>query len=148
MCDILLLGRLPLSVASLAISADSINALQIRNILVQLPNLNDLSLSGSLSTMDKDALRGIGTALRGNFGGQLRLVKKHAVTDVVNMLLDAPTGLNFTEVDVLATHECLLPTKKLSEACGESLVKLTYSVDCFCESHARLARAAVSLKLR
>ena len=147
MRHILLIGRLSQSVTSLAISADSINALQIRDILEQLPNLNGLSLSGSLVTMDRDLLRGIGTVLRGNFDGQLRLLKRHAIPDVMNMLLEVPTGLHFSEVDVLCTHECLLPTVRLTEACGENLIKLNYSVDSFCKSHPIISRRGCVPKL-
>jgi len=84
--------------------------------------------------MDRDGLRGIGTVLRGEFGGQLQLLrlKRHADTDVMNMLLEVPTGLHFAEVHILGVYECLPPTVRLAEACGKNLVKLTYSVDDHC----------------
>lgn len=132
-CRILSLGRFSQSVTSLVISAGGINVLQIRNILAQLPSLEGLSLSGFLVMMNRDTLRGIGSVLTGNFGGRLRLLKRHAVEDVINMLLEIPTGLHFTEVDILSTCECLVLTVRLAEACGGNLVKLTYSVDNFRE---------------
>jgi len=129
--QILSFGRLPQSVTSLTINAGAINVLQIRDILVGLPNLNDLSLSGSLIMASRGVLRGIGTVLRGNFGGRLRLLKRLATTDIMSMLLEVPTGLHFTEVEVRGANECLVPTVRLAEACGRSLVKLAYSVDSF-----------------
>lgn len=120
--------RLPQSVTSLAIVTDTIALVEIRNVMVQLPNLNDLSLSGSLDQADKDIVSGMGAVLRGRFGGRLRLLREIAGADVTNMLLEAPAGLSFTEVEIRATHECLLSTVKLAEACGRNLVKLSYAV--------------------
>ena len=97
--------------------------------MVQLPNLDDLSLSGSLVTVDRNTLPGTGTALRGRFGGRLRLDNGHAIADVINMLLEVPTGLHFTEVEILGKYECLSLTVRLAEACGKSLVYLTYVVN-------------------
>jgi len=48
------------------------------------------------------------------------------------MLLEIPTGLHFTEVQVLSTHECLLSTVMLAEACFQTLVKLAYTVSFHC----------------
>ena len=146
LCQILSLWRFPQSVTSLVMNAGSINVLQIRNTLAQLPNLNDLSLSGSIIMMSGDgSMRGIGTVLKGNFGGQLRLLGRHATKDVMNMLLEIPTGLHFTEVDILSTYECLVSTVRLTERCGKNLVKLTYSVDTFCESWSLLGSSSRSV---
>lgn len=134
LCRILSLGAFPQSVTSLAINAGIVNLLQIRNILAQLQNLNDLSLSRSHVTVDREALPGIGSILRGNFGGRLRLHAKHAAKEVINTLLEVPTGLHFTEVEVIGVPECLVSTVRLAEACGRNLVKLTYSIDPSCKS--------------
>lgn len=124
------LGTFPQSVTSLTVNAGmTIDALQIHNILAQLPNLNDISLSGSLSAMNRNKLSGIGAALTGSFRGRLRLLERHADADVMNMLLEVPTGLHFTQVEVLGVHDCLISTVRLVEACERTLVKLTYSVD-------------------
>lgn len=133
--SILSLGTLPQSVTSLTINSDAITVTQIRDIMAQLPNLNDLSLSGTLLTRGRDTLLGIGTTLRGDFGGQLRLTKRQAHVNVVNMLLEVPTGVHFTEVHILSEYECLYPAVRLSEACGENLVRLTYSVGAFGKYH-------------
>lgn len=91
------LGGLPQPVTSVYISrTGTVGPLEIRDILARLPNLNDLSLSGSLFVIPGDKLRGMGTVLRGDFGGQLRLLKRLAVTEIVNTLLEVPTGLHFT----------------------------------------------------
>jgi len=44
------------------------------------------------------------------------------------MLLEIPSGLGFTEVQIHCVQECLVPTVRLAEACGETLVKLLYTV--------------------
>jgi hypothetical protein len=122
------LGRLPRSVTSLTIKADTVPLALSRDVLIQLPNLDDLSLSGFLDTAEGDALPGMGTVLRGRFGGQLRLLDGQADEDVVNMLLEVPTGLHFTELHIRGTHESFLPTVRLAEACCKTLVKLSYTV--------------------
>ena len=122
-------GRLPQSVTSLAIdSADSIGILRIRDVMLQLPNLNDFSLSGPLRTVKSNGSQGVGRDLRGKFGGRLQLYRlQGCYTDVLNMLLEVPTGLWFTELDICSPHECFLSTVSLAEACGESLVRLSYT---------------------
>ena len=119
---------LPHSVTSLTLDSNSITVLQIRNIMVRLPNLNDLSLSGSLRGHRS---KKIGKILTGKFGGRLELHKlgRGSYADVVNMLVDAPTGLHFTEVDIHSGRESLLSTVRLIEACRKSLVKVTYTVN-------------------
>jgi hypothetical protein len=121
--------RLPLSVTSLSImDAKSVTLLEIRDVMAQLPNLNDLCLSGPFRGHQ---LQGIGTVLKGKFGGRLQLHKlgRRSYEGVVNMLLEAPAGPHFTEVDILSVGECLSYTVRLAEACGKSLVKLSYVVD-------------------
>jgi hypothetical protein len=130
-----LLGRLPQSLTSLTIETDTVTLTQIRDILVQLPKLDDLSLSGFLGMAERNALPGMGTVPRGRFGGQLRLVNGHADRDVMNMLLEVPTGLHFTEVHVRGTHESFLSTVRLTEACGRTLVTLSYAVSIVGKSH-------------
>ena len=129
------LWKLPQSVTSLTINAGVVAVAQIRDIIVQLPNLDDLSLSGSVVAVDRRRLVGIGTALRGRFGGQLRLLKGHADKDVMDMLLEIPTGLHFTDVQICGTRECLLSTVRLAEACCKTIVKVSYTVSVCCESH-------------
>ena len=130
-----LFRRLPRSVTSLSISAESTTLPRIRDVILQLPNLDDLSLSGSIVVADWRVIPGMGTILRGRFGGQLRLLKGLADDDIVNMLLEIPTGLYFSEVQICGTYERLLPTVRLTEACGKALVKLSYTVSFHCKSH-------------
>ena len=126
---------LPQSVTSLTIRTDTSSLVQVRNIMAQLPNLNDLSLSGALVPLSRRALTRIGTGLRGRFGGQLRLFEGYAGKDVVDMLLEVPTGLHFTEVQICGTCEGLLPAVRLAEACCKTLVKLSHAVTSHCMSH-------------
>ena len=46
--------------------------------------------------------------------------------------LETPIGLRFTEVETCGG--CLLSTVKLTEACCETLVKLSYVVTSYCRS--------------
>ena len=126
--------RLPESVTSLTINTDIATFAQIQGIMMHLPNLDDLSLSGSLVAVDRRTLAGIGAALSGRFGGRLRLLKELADKDTMNMQLEVPTGIHFTEVEVRRTSECLLPTVRLAEACAKTLVKLSYTVSFYCKS--------------
>ena len=120
---------------SLTIDADAVTVAQIRDVTVQLPNLDDLSLSGSIFVLDRRVLVGIGTVLRGRFGGRLQLLKGHVDKDVMNMLLEIPTGLHFTDVQIRGTRERPLSTVTLAEACSKTLVKLAYTVSFYSESH-------------
>jgi hypothetical protein len=124
-------ARLPQSVTSLNVDADGVTLAQIRNVVSQLPNLDNLSLWGTLLCAERRAAPGVGTCLRGSFRGQLRLVKGCAYTGVADMLLQAPTGLHFTEVEVRCRYESLLSTVRLAEACGKNLVKLAYLVSTY-----------------
>ena len=128
--------QLPQSVTSLTIGPEAMNTelMQIRNIMAQLPNLNDLSLSGSLGWGRAEVLHGIGTGLRGRFGGQLRLLGGLAREDTLEMLLEIPTGLHFTEVRIESMHGCLISAARLAEACSKTLVKLSYAVSFYGQS--------------
>jgi len=122
-----LFRTLPQSITSLTLdSAGVVTLVQVRDILAQLPNLDDLSLSGPLVAMDRRELPGIGAALRGRFGGKLLLHGEDVDDDISNMLLEIPSGLRFSEVRICCPHEHFFPAVRLAEACGESLVKLSY----------------------
>ena len=114
---------------------DMVSLARVRDVLVQLPNLNDLSLSGPLIVVDRSTLPGMGTALGGRFGGQLRLFNGCAEKDVMNMLLEVPTGLHFTEMHIHGVHKSFLSTVRLAEACGKTLVKLSYAVSIHGKPH-------------
>ena len=122
------LWSLPQSVTSLIVNSGVVTLAQIRDIMAQLPNLDELSLLGSLIRMDKKELVGIGTVLTGRFGGKLLLRDECADKGVLNMLLEIPTGLHFTEVDIRCTGECLFSFAKLVGVCGTTLVKLSCTV--------------------
>jgi len=103
--------------------------------MAQLPNLDSLSLSGDLVPVDRTKLARIGTTLKGRFGGRLQLIGGYVVRDVLEMLLEIPTGLCFTEVDICGMHGCLLSTMRLVEACRTTLVKLSYETSSQCWLH-------------
>jgi hypothetical protein len=122
-----LFERLPQSVTSLAIDATIVDLEQMRDLLVLLPNLDNLSLSGTISVGPGTSLRGLGTVLRARFGGKLRLRGLNgADRDFVNMLLDVPTVLHFTEVHVHSGRAYHLSTVRLVEGCHSTLTKLSY----------------------
>ena len=110
---------------SLTTSAGGFTLTQVRDAMMSLPNLDDLSLSGSLIPVDRRI--SARTILKGGFRGRLRLLRGFAHEDVINMLLEVPTGLHFTRVEVRGVRECLLASVRLVEACGRSLVKLSYA---------------------
>jgi hypothetical protein len=61
-------GGLQQSVTSLTIDIAAIALTQIRDVLMQVPSLDDLSLSGFLDTVERNTLPGMGTVLRGGGG--------------------------------------------------------------------------------
>ena len=122
-----LLGRLPRSATSLTINTNAATPLQLQRIMILLPNLNNLSLSGDLLPLDKKTLAGIGTVLRGDFGGRLILRDGCADAGVMNMLLEIPTGLRFTEVQIQCKRNCLPSAVRLVEACSKTLVKMSHT---------------------
>ena len=122
----------PLRLSQLDISAGStggITLVQVRDVMARLPNLDNVLLSGCFVATDSRELLGIGTVLRGRFGGTLRLCGEYADEDVINMLLEIPSGLHFTEVQIHCMNERPPSTVRLIEACGETLVKLSHTVD-------------------
>ena len=121
------LWRFPKSVTSLTIDTDVVTLLQVRDIMAHLPNLDDLSLSGSLVATGRRELLGIGRVLRGRFGGKLVLSDEYVDEDVINMLLEIPSGLRFTEAQVHCTHDILPSAVRFVESCGETLVKLSHT---------------------
>ncbi|KAF9645584.1 hypothetical protein BDM02DRAFT_492760 [Thelephora ganbajun] len=118
-------AKLPQTVTSLTIRARTVDLVQMRDVIARLPNLDDLSLSGSVTKRGRSFL-GLGTTLRARFGGKLQLRGGHPYGKVVDMLLEVPTGLHFTEVHVYTNRGCLPTTVRLAEACGETLVRLLY----------------------
>ena len=119
--------RLPWSATSLTLRPGVVPLMSIRDVMVQLSNLDDLTLSGTLDLMDRTSLPGIGTILKGRFGGRLRLLGGLADENVMNMLLEIPTGLHFTEIRIRCERGCPLSAVRLVEACRNTLVKLSYT---------------------
>ena len=120
-----LIWRSPQSVTSLTITTGRITLVEIRDIMAGLPNLDSLSLSGKI-LMNSGAPQGIGTILRGRFGGKLRLVDKNAGECVTDMLLEVPTGIHFTEIQFEWPRKLLPSNIRLLEACSKTLVRLSY----------------------
>jgi len=124
------LWRLPQSITSLTIDTSVFALVQVWEIMAQLPNLDDLSLSGSHSPVRQGVLISpeIGMPLRGRFGGRLVLSSGWSGKGVIGKLLEVPSGLRFTEVEISSTRSSLLSAVSLVEACSKTLVKLSQTV--------------------
>jgi len=127
--------KLPRSVTSLTVSTSVVTLVQVRDIMAQLPNLDELALSGTLVDVDRRKLLGIGTVLQGRFGGRLILRDACVNEDAINMLLDIPSGLRFSELEMHCTHNRLPSSAvRLAEACRKTLVKMLHTVSQRCKS--------------
>lgn len=96
---------------------------------MRLPNLDDVSLSLA-------GVSGIVTIRKGRFLGELTRHDGFVDEDVVNMLLEIPSGLHSTEAETRRTarrHPQL--AARPAEACGETLVKLLSAATFDCTSH-------------
>ena len=96
-------------------------------------NADDFLLYGGLARVGRRTLLEVETILGGEFGGELRLFGKHVVGGVVDVVLEIPSGLHFTHLEVRSRHECLLSTVRLAEACSKTLVRLSYRVSFHCK---------------
>ena len=122
------LWRLPQSITSLTINTNVFTFVQVWDIMTQLPNLADLSLSGSRASTHESVSPETGKPQRGRFGGRLLLRGGYASKDVMDALLEIPAGLRFTEVAIFCGRDLLLSAVSLVEACSKTLVKLSQSV--------------------
>ena len=120
--------KLPQSITSLAIDSAVVTLVQVRDVMTRLPNLDNLELSGSLVALDRRELSGIGSVVRGRFGGQLALSGECVHEDVINMLLEIPSGLRFTAVRIYCAVRRLHSAVRAAEACCETVVKLSLLV--------------------
>ena len=126
--------KLPRSVTSLTVSTNVVTLVQVRDIMVQLPNLDDLELSGSRIGVGTRRLLGTGTALKGRFGGRLMLRDTYVAEDVISTLLEIPSGLRFAELEIHCTHNRLPSSAvRLAEACRNTLVKISHTVSLRCK---------------
>jgi len=129
------LWRLPQSVTSLILDTSVVTLLQVKDIMAQLPNLDNLSLLRTLTPAGEDVLPGVGVTPVGRFGGRLLLCGGCAGKDVVDTLLEAPSGLRFTEMQIYCMRECVPSVVRLVEACSKTLVKLSHGVASLGKSH-------------
>jgi len=127
--------NVPRSVTSLTINTGAVTLVQVRDIMAQLPNLDNLAVSGSLANVDRRKLLGIGTVLKGRFGGRLILRGTCDGGDIVNMLLEVPSGLHFTELEIYCSQDYLPSAVRLAEACCKTIVKLSHTVNLNCKSN-------------
>ena len=66
-----------------------------------LLNLDALLLSGTLNPVDRRVLVGVRSAIKGRFHRWLELLRELTHGDVIKMLLEVPTGIHFTRVEVV-----------------------------------------------
>lgn len=124
---ILSLGRLPRSIRSLTMKFAAITNAQVFEIMEQLPDLDDLSLSAFKGAgLTPEA----GEILKGRYSGKLDLLlmdEFHA--GIVRSLLNAPEGLGFRSIKALCNTEDDFPVYvDLVASCQDTLVDLDISV--------------------
>ncbi|KAF9781847.1 hypothetical protein BJ322DRAFT_1162006 [Thelephora terrestris] len=121
------LGRLPTSIRSLTMKFASITNAQVLEIMEQLPNLDDISLS---AFREAGLTAEAGEILRGRYSGKLDLLLMedfHA--GIVRSLLKAPEGLGFRSIKALCNTEDDFPVYvDLVASCQDTLVDLDISV--------------------
>ena len=128
--------RLPESITSLTIGTCGVTVAEIRDIMALLPNLDNLSIRGPRLPVDRRELAGAGTDLRGRFGGKLELRNvRYDNKDVMSILLEIPTGLRFTEVEIEWTRNCLPSVVRLVQVCHKTIVKLSHTVTYYGKPH-------------
>ena len=121
--------KLPRSVTSLTIDTAMVTILQVRDIMLQLPNLDDLVLTSDFLADRK--FPGIRTVPKGKFSGRLLLGGEWVGEDVINMLLEIPSGLRYAKLDIYCTDGPLPSSAvRLAEACCKTLVELSHTVQC------------------
>ena len=121
------IGKLPTSIRSLTMKFVSVTNTQVLQIMGQLPNLDDFSLS---TFKGSDFLDGAGEVLKGRYGGKLELLLMddfHA--SIVRSLLEAPEGLRFKSVKAFCNAGDDFPVyADLVAACQDTLTDLDISV--------------------
>ena len=96
---------------------------RIHVTIARLPNLDGLMLAGIFARRDFP----FGNAPRRDFRGALRLHGDLARGDVFNMLMNIPTGLHFTKLDIVRVDgKYFQDALRLVEACKHSLQKLRF----------------------
>ena len=126
-----LFTRLPQSLTLLSIKGtawDEIDLVQMRDIMVHLPNLDHLILSGVVVARSefRKLLPGLGAVLRGRLGGELRNRDGHSNRHFVAMLLEVPSELHPTKIHIHADCVRHIRTVGLVEACCKTLVQFSY----------------------
>jgi hypothetical protein len=120
------IGKLPTSVRSLTMKFVSVTNAQVFDVMEQLPNLDDFSLS---TFKGGDFPAGAGEILRGRYGGKLELLVEDFHASIVRSLLEAPEGLGFKSIKALcSTGDDLLVYVDLVAACRDTLADLDISV--------------------
>ena len=120
------LGQLPLSIRSVDITFSKILNAHIMSVMQQLPNLDNLSLLSQ--EWGGPIPPGTGKLIQCRLNGKLRLRRQLAHHDLLNTLMEIPTGLQFTEVEIRdARMNCLPATLKLLGTCHDTLTKLHFS---------------------
>jgi len=128
--------RLPESVTSLTVGYCRVTLVELRGIMARLPNLDNLALPALHIPPGRRELPGIGTVLKGRVGGKLILHNIRCDSKgIMNMLLEVPTGLRFTEVEIDCARGCLPSVVTLVEACCKTIVKLSHKVTLHGKSH-------------
>ena len=120
------LGPLPPTTRSVDITFSRVLTAHIVSVIQQLPNLDNLSL---MSAEWGGAIPpGTGQLIQSRLSGKLRLRRKFAHCDLLNMLMEVPSGPRFAQVEIRdASMNCFPASLKLVSACEDTLTKLHFS---------------------
>lgn len=120
------LGHLPPTIRSVDVTFSKVLSTHVTSVVQQLPNLDNLSL---MSAEWGGAIQqGTGTLIQSRLSGKLRLRRKSAHSDLLNMLMEVPTGPQFAEVEIRdASMSCFPASIKLVRTCQDTLTKLHFS---------------------
>jgi hypothetical protein len=120
------LGQLPPTTRSVDITFSKLLPTHIVSVIQQLPNLENLSLMSA--EWDGAIPAGTGKLIQSRLNGKLRLRRKFAHSDILNMLMEVPTGPQFAEVEIRdASMNCFPAALRLVRACQDTLTKLHFS---------------------
>lgn len=121
------LGQLPSSIRSVDITFSKVLTTHIISVMRQLPNLDNLSLL--CAEWGGRIPPGTEKLIQCRLRGKLRLRRRFAHHDFLNMLTDLPTGSQFAEVEIRdAGMDCFPATLKFIRTCQDNLTKLHFSI--------------------
>ena len=103
--------------------------------MAQLPDLDDLTLSGYLIPMARISFQGSEQPLCADSVDDCYSATDMLARMSTSWLLEVPPGLRFAEVDVYCTRKHLPLAVRPAQACDKTLLKLLHTVIFYGRSH-------------